>query len=102
MNIRRFLLLSLLVIITSVLVSVVIMPSLLFATGPEKGNFGGNGEAWVNDYGDHYVNTNNPDNRKDWTNHRFAVPGQGGAHANENAAVIEWGAGTLVDPHDTM
>jgi len=73
-----------------------------FATGPENGNFGGNGEAWDNDYGEHYVNVNNGGNRKDWTNHRFAQPGQGGAHANENAAVMEWGDGSLVDPHDTM
>jgi len=101
-NIRRFLLVSLLVLTVSVFVSAVIMPSIAFATGPETGNFGGNGEAWYNDYVGHYVNNNNPGNRKDWANHRFAVPGQGGANANENAAVIEWGDGTLVDPHDTM
>ncbi len=74
----------------------------VFATGPTGGNFGGNGDAWVNDYGDHYVNQNNPGNRKDWTNHRFAQPGQGGAHASDSAAVIEWGDGTLVDPHGTL
>lgn len=61
----------------------------------------GNG-VFENDYGNHYVNTNNPAVRFDWDNHRIAVPGQGGAHANENAAIIEWGDGSLVDPHGTL
>ena len=73
----------------------------VFATGPGE-NFGGDSEVWFNDFEGHYVNVNNPENRKDWTNHRFAVPGQGGANADENAAVIEWGDGTLVDPLDTF
>jgi hypothetical protein len=50
----------------------------------------------------HYVNNNNPANRKDWANHRFAVPGQGGHYANDHAAIMAWGDGSLVDPHDTM
>ncbi len=65
-------------------------------------NFGGQGNAWINDYGNHYANQQNPGVRMDWDNHRFAVPGVGGAHADENAAVIAWGDGTLVDPHDTL
>jgi len=76
--------------------------SSVFATGPENGNFGGSGNAWTNDYGMHYVNNNNPDVRFDWENHRFAVPGMGGMHADENSAVMGWGEGSLVDPHDTM
>lgn len=58
-------------------------------------NFGGNGNAWTNDYGMHYVNNNNPDLRFDWDNHRMATPGNGGQNADENAAVIPWGDGSL-------
>ena len=61
-------------------------------------NFSGSGTAWTNDYGQHYVNNNNPEVRMDWANQHFAVPGEGGQHANENAAVIEWGSGSLVKP----
>jgi hypothetical protein len=66
--------------------------------------FGGNSGngAFYNDYGEHYVNTKNPEVRFDWTNQRMAVPGEGGEHASENSAVIDWGSGSLVDPHDTM
>lgn len=75
--------------------------SVSLAAAPK--NFGGNGEAWDNDYGNHYVNNNNPGLRMDWDNQRFAVPGKGGHHANESAAVTGWrDGGTLVDPHDTM
>lgn len=62
---------------------------------------GGNG-AFTNDYGNHYVNEHNPNVRFDWDNHRMAVPGVGGSHANENSAIIEWGDGSLVDPHGTL
>jgi len=65
-------------------------------------NFGGKSDTWYNDYGNHYVNTNNPENRKDWDNHRFAVPGNAWMHANDNAAVMDNGGYTLVDPHDTL
>lgn len=69
------------------------------ATGPGD-DFGGNSEVWKEGpYS--IVNTNNPDLRFDWPNHRMAVPGQGGAHADDSAAVIKWGDGTLVDPLDT-
>ena len=34
----------------------------------------------------------------DWHNQYFAALGEGGHHANENAAVIAWGSGTLVKP----
>ena len=61
-------------------------------------DFGGNGIAWENDYGQYYVNTNNPDLRIDWNNQYFAVPGEGGQYADENAAVIAWGSGSLVKP----
>ena len=74
--------------------------SVTLAAAPK--NFGGNGKAWTNDYGNHYVNNNNPDLRMDWTNHRFAVPGQAYSNANENAAVMDNGGYSLVDPHDTM
>ena len=57
------------------------------------------GGAFVNDYGNHYVNTNNPEVRFDWDNHRMAVPGQGGHHANEKAAVQAHGDQTLVVPN---
>jgi len=79
-----------------------VMPVSVAMAAPT--DFGGNGEfsAWSNDYGQHYVNNNNPDLRMDWTNQRFAVPGQGGANANENAAIIPWGDGSLVVPLDTM
>lgn len=69
---------------------------------PATDNFGGNGQAWDNDYGDHFENMNNGANRKDWTNHRFAQPGKAWAHANDNAAVMDNGGYSLVDPHDTM
>lgn len=61
-------------------------------------NFGGNGNAWTNDYGMHYVNNNNPDLRFDWTTPAKAIPGVGGHHANEHAAVVAWGDGSLVTP----
>ena len=77
-----------------------IMLMSLVSAMPE--NFGGNGDAWENDYGNHYVNNHNPENRKDWDSHMFAVPGHGGMHANEHSAVVEWGDGTLVDPHDNV
>jgi hypothetical protein len=72
---------------------------------PPPDNFGGNGQAWVNDYGQHYVNVNNPNTRMDWDCHQFAVPGVGGAHANGKAAVVNHpdtidGKGTLVVPID--
>ena len=65
--------------------------------------FGGDGNgAFTNDYANHYVNEQNPDVRFDWDNQRMAVPGDGGSYADENAAVIEWGDGSLVDPRDTL
>lgn len=76
------------------------------ATGPTNGNFGGNGEAFFNTelpgFDHHYTNAKNPDVRMDWDNHRMAVPGKGGHHANENAAVQAHGDQTLVDPQDTL
>lgn len=82
--------------------ALVLFSAPAFATGPVEGNFGGNGKAWTEDYSMHYVNNNNPANRKDWANHRFAQPGQGGAHANEHSAVQAHGDGTLVDPQSTL
>lgn len=77
----------------------IIFPSFAMAY-PE--NFGGNGEAWNNDFGNHYVNTKNPHVRKDWTSHLFAVPGNSGDHANESSAVVDHpnGVDTLIDPHN--
>ena len=67
---------------------------------PPVDTFGGNG-VWINDYGEHYTNANNPNTRMDWTCHQFAVPGIGGAKATGNDAVISWfGGGTLVVPID--
>jgi hypothetical protein len=68
-------------------------------------NFGGNGSAWVNDFGDHYTNQNNPNVRQDWACDQRAVPGVGGAHASANSATLDWpdgfdGQGTLVVPGD--
>ena len=65
-------------------------------------NFGGSGEAWYNDFNEHYVNTKNPHVRKDWRYHLFAVPGKGGDHTNENSAVVDHpnGIDTLIDPHN--
>lgn len=86
--------------ILAVIVLLVIAIPALAQEGPD--DFGGDNGVWVNDFGDHYVNTNNPDVRMDWDNHRFAVPGGGGYHASENSAVEGWtGGGTLVDPQDT-
>ena len=40
--------------------------------------------------------------RFDTDNFRMAVPGDGGANADDNAALIEWGDGSLVQPFDTV
>lgn len=77
----------------------------VYANPHDQGNFGGNGEAWNETSlfgGGHYVNTNNGDVRMDWVHHRFAVPGMGGHHASDEAAVQAHGNQTLVDPHDTL
>lgn len=68
-------------------------------------NFGGNGQAWTETGlfgGAHYANNNQPGLRMDWVHHRFAVPGEGGAHASPDAAVQAHGSGTLVDPLGTL
>ncbi|MBI2029630.1 hypothetical protein HYT02_04395 [Candidatus Gottesmanbacteria bacterium] len=92
--------------VTAVMLSSMIVPA--FAA---PANFGGNGKAWTNDYGNHYVNNNNPDVRMDWDCHRKAVPGNGGVNANPNSAVVDWsfvdsdpsdGGETLVVPHDNL
>ncbi|MGH9226095.1 MAG: hypothetical protein ACRD2W_20450 [Acidimicrobiales bacterium] len=69
---------------------------------PTPDNFAGNSPNIENDFGDHYVNLNNPDVRWDWDCHQFAVPGQGDEHANQdNAAIIDRGTGSgLVAPGD--
>ena len=54
--------------------------------GPE--NFGGKSDTILNDFGEHYVNLNNPSLRWDWTCHQFAVPGVGEEHANQDHAAI--------------
>ena len=75
--------------------------------GPE--NFGGNGNAWTNDYGNHYVNNNNGDLRQDWDTGRRAVPGRAAAAQAGNPTttdsennVISRPDSTLVDPHKTL
>jgi Spy/CpxP family protein refolding chaperone len=72
------------------------------AGGPSPQNFGGNSPNIVNDYGDHYVNANNPDVRWDWACHQFATPGHGDDHANQDhSAVIDRpGDSGLVAPGD--
>ena len=82
-------------------VSLIMLLAVSVTLAAAPNNFGGNGKAWTNDYGNHYVNDNNPDVRMDWDNHHFAVPGQGGHHANSNAAVKAHGDQTLVEPNDT-
>ena len=69
---------------------------------PTPDNFGGNSPNIVNDFGEHYVNVNNPDVRWDWTCHQFAVPGQGDENANQDhAAIIDRpGDSGLVAPGD--
>ncbi|MEF3691814.1 MAG: hypothetical protein V3574_02015 [Candidatus Moraniibacteriota bacterium] len=86
-------------LLTLIISLLTIFPSLAMAY-PE--NFGGNGDAWNNDFGNHYVNTKNPHVRKDWTNHLFAVPGKSGDHANEGSAVVDHpnGIDTLIDPNN--
>lgn len=65
-------------------------------------NFGGNGGAFVNDYANHYVNSNNNEVRFDWDNHRMAVPGVAYMHANDNSAVVDNGGYSLIDPLNTL
>lgn len=69
---------------------------------PGPTNFGGQSPNIVNDYPGHYVNTNNPQVRWDWTCHQFAVPGRGDDNANQDhSAVIDRpGGSTLVAPGD--
>ena len=69
---------------------------------PMPANFGGQSPNIVNDFGNHYVNVNNPDVRWDWTCHQFATPGEGDAHANQDhSAVIDRpGDSGLVAPGD--
>ncbi len=75
-----------------------VMPS--FAAAPA--NFGGEGGAFTNDYGNHYVNNNNPEVRFDWDNHRIAVPGEAWEYTNSNSAVVDNGGYSLVDPLNTL
>ena len=81
-------------VLTFALMAVFAMP-MMFGGKSENG-------AFENDYGMHYVNVHNPEVRFDWDNHRMAVPGMGGHHADEHAAVMGWGDGSLVDPHNTL
>ena len=69
---------------------------------PAPDGFGGQSPTIVNDYGDHYVNANNPDVRFDWTCHQMATPGEGDAHADQDhSAVIDrTGDSGLVAPGD--
>jgi hypothetical protein len=69
---------------------------------PGPDNFGGNSPNIFNDFGEHYVNLNNPDVRWDWTCHQFATPGEGDANANQDhSAVIDRaGDSGLVAPGD--
>jgi hypothetical protein len=93
-----------------VLVVLVILASPVMAAGPTKGGtapFGGNGNGvWYQDpiggvTDDHWINGNNPSVRKNWEDHVFVVPGQGGSHANGNSVVAPVSGGTHVwPPHD--
>jgi hypothetical protein len=77
--------------------------SALAHTGhPMPNNFGGKSPNIFNDFGEHYVNLNNPDVRWDWTCHQLAVPGQGDDHANQDHAAMRDRAGDsgLVAPGD--
>jgi hypothetical protein len=83
-------------VLAVVIVVSVILTSPIMAAGPTKGGtkvFGGNGNGvWYNDpiggvTDDHWVNSNNPSVRKNWEDHVFVGPGQGGSHANGNSVV---------------
>jgi len=72
-------------------------------------NFGGNGGAWNNDFGNHYVNEKNPDLRQDWDTGRRAIPGGAAQVQEDNPTtndsehnVISRPDSTLVDPHHTL
>jgi hypothetical protein len=77
-------------------------PALAHGGHPTPENFGGRSPVIVNDYGEHYVNSNNTEVRWDWTCHQFATPGAGDDHANqEHSAVLDRnGDSTLVAPGD--
>jgi len=72
-------------------------------------NFGGNGNAWTEDYDGHFVNNNNPDNRKDLNTGRKAVPGNAAQAQADNPSdndsahnVISRPGDTLVDPNRSL
>lgn len=73
-------------LLTSMALAIFVLP-VMFGSG-----------AFSNDGGGHYTNLNNPDVRFDWANQHIAVPGMGGQHANDNAAVVPHGSATLVVP----
>jgi hypothetical protein len=86
-----------------------ILATIGTAVADPRDNFGGNGGAWVNDFDDHYVNTNNPDLRQDWATGRRAVPGGAAQSQADNPTtedsdhnVISRPESTLVDPHHTL
>ena len=82
------------------------------ALADTSGNFGGNGQAWVDTSDEsnpiHYTHKNGAP-RMDWDTGRKAIPGNAGAaqDANsgkgaENSAIIyRPGNEDLLDPHDT-
>ncbi|MDQ3571123.1 MAG: hypothetical protein M3396_11005 [Actinomycetota bacterium] len=76
--------------------------ALAHSEHPTPENFGGESPSIVNDFGEHYINANNPEVRWDWTCHQFAVPGQGDENANQdNAAMLDRaGDSGLVAPGD--
>ena len=85
-----------------------LIAGLAFSDGSPE-NFGGNGEAFVNDYGEHYINVKGPQEggqaalRFDWANQRWVIPSDAaGLHAGDKNPVVErHGDDTLIDPRDT-
>jgi hypothetical protein len=82
--------------------AIMFLSSAIPALAAMPENFGGSGSAFVNDYANHYVNSNNGDVRFDWDNHRMAVPGVAYEHADDNSAVVDNGGYSLVDPLGTL
>ena len=69
-------------------------------------NFGGNGEAWTNDYNtslyEHYVNNNNGELRFAWFESSVCIAIPGYTEANVNAVVYPYYTGSFVDPLHTI
>jgi hypothetical protein len=91
-----------------ILVCSAVAASVSVAAADPGSKFGGKGQGFTNDYGNHYVSTHNPDLRKDWDTGRKAIPGRAAQAQADNPTsndsthnVISRPGSTLVDPHHT-